>query len=65
MAAAAAEFARYSPRQIRVLDASIAERKVTGVFDATDPASLIAFLRRDKTVAVVADRDGWIVQAPQ
>jgi transmembrane sensor len=65
IADAAAEFARYSPRQIRVLDASIAERKVTGVFDATDPASLIAFLRRDKTVAVVADRDGWIVQAPQ
>jgi len=65
IAEAAAEFARYSPRQIRVLDASIAERKVNGVFDATDPASLIAFLRRDNTVAVVADGDGWIVQAPQ
>ena len=65
IAEAAAEFARYSPRQIRVLDASIAERKVTGVFDATDPASLIAFLRRDKTVAVDADGDGWIVRAPQ
>jgi transmembrane sensor len=65
IADAAAEFARYSPRQIRVLDATIAERKVTGVFDATDPASLVAFLRRDKTVAVVADGDGWTVQRTQ
>ena len=65
IADAAAEFARYSPRQIRVLDTAIAERKVTGVFDATDPASLIAFLRRDKTVAVVADSDGWIVQVSE
>lgn len=62
---AAAEFARYSPRQIRVDDASIATRKVSGVFDATDPASLIAFLRRDQTVAIVADRDGWIVRASE
>jgi transmembrane sensor len=62
---AAAEFARYSPRQIRVDDAAIATRKVSGVFDATDPASLIAFLRRDQTVAIVADRDGWIVRASE
>lgn len=63
IADAAAEFARYSPRQIRVVDAAIAARKVTGVFDATDPASLIEFLRADETVAVVAERDGWIVRA--
>jgi len=62
---AAAEFARYSPRQIRVDDAAIATRKVSGVFDATDPASLIEFLRRDRTVAIVADRDGWIVHASE
>jgi transmembrane sensor len=61
---AAAEFARYSPRQIRVDDAAIAARRVTGVFDATDPASLIEFLRADATVAIVADGDGWIVRAP-
>jgi transmembrane sensor len=63
IADAAAEFARYSPRQIRVVDAAIAARKVTGVFDATDPASLIEFLRADETVAVVAVRDGWVVRA--
>lgn len=59
---AAAEFARYSPRQIHVQDAAIAGREVSGVFDAADPASLIAFLRRDPKVAIVADGDGWIVR---
>jgi transmembrane sensor len=63
IADAAAEFARYSARQIRVVDAAIGARKVTGVFDATDPASLIEFLRADETVVVVADRDGWVVRA--
>jgi transmembrane sensor len=63
IADAAAEFARYSPRQIRVVDTAIAARKVTGVFDATDPASLIEFLRADETVAVAADGNGWIVRA--
>ncbi|HEY7642226.1 MAG TPA: FecR domain-containing protein [Steroidobacteraceae bacterium] len=66
LADAAAEFARYSPRQIRVVDATIGARKVSGVFDATDPASLIEFLRKDETVAVVTDREGWIVRgSPQ
>jgi transmembrane sensor len=64
IADAAAEFARYSPRQIRVIDPAIGARKVTGVFDATDPASLIEFLRADTTVAVTTDGDGWIVRAP-
>jgi transmembrane sensor len=63
IADAAAEFARYSPRQIRVVDPTIASRKVTAVFDATDPASLIEFLRADQTVLVTADDDGWIVRA--
>lgn len=63
IAAAAAEFARYSPRQIRIDDAGIAARTITGVFDATDPAALVEFLRADETVAVVAERDGWVVRA--
>lgn len=63
IADAAAEFARYSPRQIRIVDTAIAARKVTGVFDAADPASLIEFLRADATVAVIADGDGWVVRA--
>lgn len=63
IAAAAAEFARYSARQIRIDDAGIAARTITGVFDATDPAALVEFLRADETVAVVAERDGWVVRA--
>lgn len=63
IADAAAEFARYSPRQIRVVDPAIGARRVTGVFDAADPASLIEFLRVDETVAVTTDGDGWIVGA--
>ncbi|HKU16165.1 MAG TPA: FecR domain-containing protein [Steroidobacteraceae bacterium] len=63
IADAAAEFARYSSRQIRIVDAAIAARRVTGVFDAADPASLIEFLRADATVAVAATGDGWIVRA--
>jgi transmembrane sensor len=63
IADAAAEFARYSPRQIRVVDPAIASRKVTAVFDATDPASLIEFLRADQTVVVTAEGDGWVVRA--
>lgn len=63
IAEAAAEFARYSARRIRVDDAAIAARTITGVFDATDPSALVEFLRADETVAVVIDRDGWVVRA--
>lgn len=63
IAEAAAEFARYSPRQIRIDDAAIAARTITGVFDATDPAALVEFLRADATVSVITERDGWIVRA--
>jgi transmembrane sensor len=63
ISAAAAEFGRYSQRQIRIEDPRIGERKINGVFDATDPASLVEFLRADETVAVREDGDGWVVQA--
>jgi transmembrane sensor len=59
---AATEFARYSSRRIRIDDERIAARKITGVFDATDPASLVEFLRADETVEVRAERDGWVVR---
>lgn len=62
IAAAAAEFARYSPRQIRILDADIGARRISGVFDATDPGSLVEFLRVDETVEVLSDGDHWIVR---
>lgn len=61
LSAAAAEFARYSSRAIRIEDAAIGERKINGVFDATDPASLVEFLRADETLNVREDAAGWTV----
>lgn len=63
LSAAAAEFARYSPRAIRIEDSAVAERKINGVFDATDPASLAEFLKGDETLNVRNDADGWIVSS--
>lgn len=61
LSAAVAEFARYSSHAIRIEDPAVAERKINGVFDATDPASLAEFLRGDETLNVRNEADGWIV----
>jgi transmembrane sensor len=63
LSTAAAEFARYSPRSIRIEDAAVAERKINGVFDATDPASLAEFLKGDETLNVRSDAEGWAVSS--
>lgn len=63
LSAVAAEFARYSSRAIRVKHASIGERKINGVFDATDPASLVEFLRADETLDIRDDSGGWVVRS--
>lgn len=63
LSVAAAEFARYSPRSIRIENSSVAERKINGVFDATDPASLAEFLKGDETLNVRNDADGWTVSS--
>nr|WP_298718673.1 FecR domain-containing protein [uncultured Steroidobacter sp.] len=63
LSAAAAEFARYSPRTIRIEDPAVAERKINGVFDATDPASLAEFLKGDETLEVRNDAEGWVVSS--
>lgn len=63
ISSAAAEFARYSPRAIRVADPQLGARKISGVFDATDPASLIEFLGSDETVEVLPQGNGWIVRS--
>ncbi len=59
LAAAAAEFARYSPQLIRIEDAKLAELHITGVFDATDPASLVQFVQTYAGVEVRASGSGW------
>jgi transmembrane sensor len=63
LANAAAEFARYSPRQIHIADSQLGERRISGVFDATDPASLVEFLRSDESVAVDTQEDGWLLRS--
>lgn len=62
LASAAAEFARYSSRSIRIQDTEVGERKITGVFDATDPASLAEFLSADESLEVRDEADGWTVR---
>jgi transmembrane sensor len=61
IAAAAAEFARYSPRTIRIEDPRLGERKITAVFDAADPASLVEFLETNDAIEVRVVDDGWVV----
>lgn len=63
LSAAAAEFARYSPREIRIEDAQLGARRINGVFDATDPASLVEFLSSDETVEVRQQGEGWSVSS--
>ncbi|HEX7011801.1 MAG TPA: FecR domain-containing protein [Steroidobacteraceae bacterium] len=63
LADAAREFARYSPREIRIEDPQIAARQISGVFDATDPASLVEFLKQDATAEVLPHEDGWVVRS--
>ncbi|HWK73899.1 MAG TPA: FecR domain-containing protein [Povalibacter sp.] len=57
--AVAEQFARYHTRIIRVNNDALRERRITGVFDAHDPASLIEFLRTDRGITIEADEQGW------
>jgi transmembrane sensor len=52
VAEAAAEFNRYNQVQLRVVDEKLAARPVSGVFDASDPDSFIAFLQTVTSVHV-------------
>ena len=63
LAAVCGEFARYSPRLIRIDDATLAQRQISGVFDATDPASLVQFLGAQGDVAVAETTEGWSLRA--
>lgn len=61
LAAAAEEFARYSGRRIRIEDPALAARHITGVFDASDPASLVQFLASQGDVAIREESGGWVL----
>lgn len=65
LAEAAEEFSRYSARTIRIEDPELARRRITGAFDAADPASLVAFLQRYADTDVDPGREGWVVRRTQ
>lgn len=56
--AVAAEFNRYNTLQLRVADAELARIRINAVFSASDPASLVEFLKRTEEVAVRSEEDG-------
>ena len=62
LAAVTAEFARYyTAKTIRIADPSLAQLHITGVFDASDPASLVAFLKTFGAIDIREDERGWVL----
>lgn len=55
IAAVVAAFNRYNTVHMRVVDSALAERKMSGVFDASDPQSFLAFLESVTSVSVARD----------
>lgn len=55
------EFARYSSRIVSIEDPALAEKLITGTFDATDPTALIDFLRRYTDASIDVTTQGWTV----
>jgi transmembrane sensor len=62
LALAAREFARYNQRTIRIEDPKLAQLHITGVFDATDPASLVQFVEAYGGISVRRDRSNWVLE---
>jgi transmembrane sensor len=56
---AADEFARYNPKLIHIEDPKLRNIKVSGVFNATDPASLVEFVEAYGSVHIQTEPDGW------
>jgi transmembrane sensor len=59
----AAEFARYNDKSIRINGQGLASRRITGVFNATDQATFVEFLRTHSDVRVREDERGWVLEA--
>jgi transmembrane sensor len=62
IAAAVEEFNRYNRVQLRVTDRALAARPVSGVFDASDPESFIAFLQTATSARVTRSESEIILQ---
>lgn len=65
LAAAASEFARYNDSSIRIEDPKLGQLHITGVFDATDPASLVQFVQTYRGIRVQRDRSGWVLESAE
>ena len=53
-----AEFNRYRVRPLIIDDSQLADLKISGVFDASDPESLVSYLKSFETVQVDQPDDG-------
>lgn len=58
LAGVIAEFNRYRVQSLAVDDAQLATLKISGVFDSSDPDSLIEYLKSFETVRVARPHDG-------
>jgi transmembrane sensor len=60
LAEVVAEFNRYRVQRLVVDDAELAALKISGVFDSSDPDSLVAYLKSFETVRVERPHDGTL-----
>jgi transmembrane sensor len=61
---AVAEFNRYNRRHLRLADASLAQLRVGGTFNATDPESFAAALASTFNLRVAPDTDAIVLRPP-
>lgn len=64
LAAIAEEFNRYNETQLRIDGPATRARLISGVFDADNPASLIAFLERDQQLTVQKRGENVLISGP-
>lgn len=65
LAEAAAEFNRYNEVQLVIEDAQLAGERLSGVFDAHQPQSLVLFLERSGAIEPAVASGGRIVLVPR
>lgn len=59
----AAQFNRYSTRQIRIVGREIGQRRLSGVFDVDDPELLVEFLSRDDAISIHRTKEEIVVES--
>lgn len=59
-----AEFNRYNRTQLIVRDPQLAGRRISGVFDASDPETLLAFIQAGSPVGIIREGTQQVVITP-